>query len=68
MSRKPITSMELSDNSAEVQFRSQLTEIYNGDKKTILIKKDDYFKLIDELKVASAAEHKTGWQYYILKK
>ena len=40
------------ENSVEVQFQTKLSEIYGEGKKTVLIKKDDYFKLIDDMKVA----------------
>jgi len=66
------TAMETtgSDNSAEVQFRQKLVEMcadHDG-KKTVLLKKDEYFNLIDEVKAADTAEIKTGRQYYILKR
>lgn len=57
-----------SDNSAEVQFRQKLVEMCADGKKTVLLKKDEYFNLIDEVKAADTAEIKTGRQYYILKR
>ena len=56
------------DNSPELQFNQQLVDICNAGKKTVLLKKDEYFNLIEELKIASAAEPKTTRQYYILRR
>jgi hypothetical protein len=58
--------MENLDNVNERQFKLQLNEIYNAAAKTVLIKKDDYFKLIEELKDANRATSKNRRQYYIL--
>src|SRR6218665_1392979 len=60
--------MEDSDNSAEAQFKHQLLEKYNLTQKSVLMKKDEYFTVMDELKNASQAAVKTPRQYYILKK
>src|SRR6218665_22356 len=60
--------MEDSDNSVEAQFKHQLLEKYNLTQKSVLMKKDEYFTVIDELKNASQAAVKTPRQYYILKK
>lgn len=59
--------MEDSDNSVEAQFKHQLLEKYNLTQKSVLMKKDEYFTVIDELKNASQAVVKTPRQYYILK-
>jgi transposase InsO family protein len=56
------------ENSAEDQFKQQLLAIYNSTKKSVLMKKDDYFSLIEELRNASKEESKTPRQYYIIKK
>jgi len=53
-------------NSVEVQFQTKLIEIYGEGKKTVLIKRDDYFKLIEDIKIAKSASSKTKRQYYIL--
>src|SRR6218665_1810647 len=60
--------MEDSDNSVEAQFKHQLLEKYNLTQKSALMKKDEYFMVIDELKNASQAAVQTPRQYYILKK
>jgi hypothetical protein len=60
--------MEGSENSAEAQFKQRLLEKYNLPQKSVLMKKDEYFTVIDELKNASQAAVKTNRQYYILKK
>jgi len=39
-------------NSVKVQFQTKLIEIYGEGKKTVLIKRDDYFKLIEDIKIA----------------
>ena len=53
---------------AEVKFRQKLHDMCGDGKKTVLMKKEDYFSLIDELKVVNDAEIKTGRQYYIMKR
>ena len=57
-----------SDMSFEAQFRQQIGKLCVDGKKTVLMKKDEYFQLIEEVKMAHAAEIKTGRQYYILRK
>lgn len=60
--------MDVLENSAEDQFKKQLLAIYNSTTKSVLMKKDDYFSLIEELRNASQEETKTPRQYYIIKK
>ena len=54
--------------STEMQFKQKLVEICDSGKKTLQLKKDSYYKLIEELKEAAAAQTKTFRQYYILKR
>lgn len=54
--------------STEMQFKQKLVEICESGKKTLQLQKDSYFKLIEELKEAVAAQTKTFRQYYILKR
>jgi hypothetical protein len=61
-----IVAMENLDNVQESQFKVKLHEIYNAAVKTVLIKKEDYSKLIEELKDANRATSKNRRQYYIL--
>jgi hypothetical protein len=42
-----------SENLAEVTFRQKLTLMHSTDKKSMLMTKDEYFMLIEELKAAS---------------
>lgn len=63
-----IMDNDSSDMSIEAQFRQQLGKLCVDGKKTVLMKKDEYFQLIEEVKVADTAEIKTGRQYYILKR
>lgn len=60
--------METLDNLPEDKFRQQLNLIYNAAVKTVLMTKDEYFKLIEDLKEASTAASKNRRQYYILKR
>ena len=58
-----------SENSAEVTFRQKLTLMHSTDKKSVLMTKDEYFMLIEELKAASnESATKTNRQYYISKR
>src|ERR1043165_6264249 len=54
----------------EEQFKLKLVQLHVGNKKSVLLNKDDYFNLIEEVKVASSvtASSKTWRQYYILKR
>ena len=54
--------------STEMQFKQKLVEICDSGKKTVQLKKDSYYNLIEELKEAAAAQTKTFRQYYILKR
>jgi hypothetical protein len=44
--------------------------MHAGDKKSVLISKDEYFSLLEEVKEAAnmTGTSKTCWQYYILKR
>ena len=54
------------DNSCEMQLRLKLNQTCSDSSKTILIGKDAYYELINELKTAIATEKKNRRQYYIL--
>ena len=45
--------------STEMQFKQKLVEICDSGKKTLQLKKDSYYKLIEEFKEAAAAQTKT---------
>ena len=62
--------MENASGSMEEQFKLKLVQLHVGDKKFVLLNKDEYFNLIEEVKVASSvtASSKTWRQYYILKR
>jgi hypothetical protein len=58
-----------SNNSTESQFKQQLTVYINPETKSVLMTKEEYFNLIEELKVANTLQTaKTNRQYYILKR
>ena len=57
----------LVDSSPEAQFKAQVVNICSEGKKSVILKKDDYCSLIEEIKMASAPETKTPRLYYILK-
>src|ERR1044071_1199213 len=53
----------------ENTFREQVEQLHNSSKKNGLLSKDEYFNLIEELKVAASSDKlKTRRQYYILKR
>ena len=52
----------------EEEFNKQISQLYSGDKKSVLFEKEEYFNLMQELKDSSSAKAKTPRQYYILKK
>ena len=57
-----------SDDQPEVKFKLQIQEKYNSDKTT-LMSKEDYFGIIEEIRVANAdTSTKTKRQYYLLKR
>ena len=60
--------MEDNLESVEAQFKHELYKIYDASLKTVLMKKDDYFNLIEEIKLANTAASKNRRQYYILKR
>ena len=49
----------LVDSSPEVQLKARVVQICSEGKKSVILKIDDYYSLIKELKVASAAETMT---------
>ena len=55
------------ESNHETQFMLQLTAVLNA-KKGVLMKKEEYYELIEQLKEASKAESKTQRQFYILKR
>ena len=55
------------ESSHETQFMSQLVAKYNA-KKGVLMKKEEYYELIEQLKEASSTESKTQRQFYILRR
>ena len=50
------------------RFRDQLQVMRAGSKKSVLLQKEDYFNLIEELKEAEKTKTKNQRQYYILKR
>lgn len=54
----------------EGQFKEKVAQLHAGEKKSVLISKEEYFNLIEEVKGAGniAGTSKTGRQYYILKR
>ena len=60
----------MADRSIEITFREQVQELRSSDKRSVLISKEEYCNLIEELKAAAACGNKTKTpkQYYILKR
>lgn len=59
--------MENQEITQEFEFRRQLMVEYNGKKEnTTLLRKEEYYELIQELKEANDAPSKSRRQYYIL--
>lgn len=56
--------------SMEEQFKQKLAQLHTDEKKSVLISKNEYFNLVDEVKEAAsvAGTSKTWRQYYILKR
>lgn len=52
----------------ERRFRDQLQVMFAGSKKSVLLPKEDYFNVIEELKEAEKTKTKSPRQYYILKR
>jgi len=51
----------------ESTFKQQLLELKNSDKKSVLLTKEEYFNVVEELKEAvKESSSKTGRQYYVL--
>lgn len=62
--------LRMAGSAIESTFRGQLGQLRVSNKKSLLLSKEEYFKLIEELKVAASCGDKTKtWrQYYILKR
>ena len=62
--------MENASISMEAQFKEKLVQLHTGENKSVLIPKDEYFTLVDEVKEAEkvTGTSKTWRQYYILKR
>ena len=45
-------------NSVEASFKEQLEKLKMGEKKSLLLSKEEYFNLIEELKVAASSGDK----------
>lgn len=60
----------MAGNAVENTFRGQLEQLRVSNKKSLLLSKEEYFNLIEELKGAASCGDKTKtWrQYYILKR
>lgn len=54
--------------SMEEQFSVKISELGTNDCKSILLTKDEYFNLINEVKEANEAESKNRRQFYVLGK
>lgn len=53
----------------EDQFKQKIAQLHASEKKSVLISKDDYFDLVDEVKeAANVTGSKTWRQYYLLKR
>ena len=63
-------TLRMAGSAIENTFREQLEQLRVSNKKSLLLSKEDYFNLIEELKVAASCGDKTKtWrQYYILKR
>jgi hypothetical protein len=59
--------MANSDMEHEYEFRKQLIEEYNSKKvNSVLMLKDEYYALMDELKRAAGVATKSRREYHIL--
>ena len=59
--------MANSDIELEYEFRKQLLDEYNSKKvNSVLMLKDEYYALMDELKKATGVWSKSRREYYIL--
>lgn len=67
--RMSLTTMDasVSLNSVEHDFKVQLNEMY-ATKKSLLLSKEEYYAMIDELKEAPKAKTKSRRQYYLLQR
>ena len=50
----------------ELAFHEEMLKRKSSDTKSLLMTKDEYFLLLEEIKVASATAKKSNMQYYIL--
>ena len=51
----------------ESTYKQQLLDLKSSDKKSVLLTKEEYFNLVEELKEAlKESSSKTSRQYYIL--
>ena len=61
--------LKMDDRVIENTFRAQVEQLRASDTKIGLLSKEEYFNLIEELKVAASTDKsKTRRQYYILKR
>src|ERR1700733_14542578 len=62
--------MDNASISIETQFKEKLLQLHTGENKFVLIPKEEYFTLVDEVKEAKKVTEtsKTWRQYYILKR
>ena len=60
----------MSELDIEVRFRLQVNDIHARDAKSVLLSKDEYYNLMEELKVSVGCvdKAKRNRQYYILKR
>ena len=56
------------EGCVELKFKDQLLQIHSAGKKSVLIKKDSHFNVIEEVKIASRSETKTNREYYVFAK
>ena len=55
------------DNSCEIKFRFKLNQMCSDSRKTILLGKDAYYELINELKTAIATLKKSTLVLHFVK-
>ena len=60
--------MTSTTNSLESQFKEQMSSLISGGGKKIILTKDEYYSLIEEVNIAGTASKKTDRQYYLLKR
>ena len=57
----------VSVNAVEHTFKMQLNQMY-ATKKSLLLSKEEYYAMIEELKEAPSAKQKSRRQYYLLER